>query len=302
MQVFQAPMDGYSDYALREVLATKSSYRPDRFFTEFVNVEAIVRNIPSVRRILSFSEGQRPISAQLFGKNPESFFKATLYCVSLGFDGIDINMGCPAKNVAGKNEGAGLIKNMKLAGEIIDSCKKAIAKSKRKNISLSVKTRLGYENDIGEDWIGFLDRQYLDFITIHGRTFAQAFKGESNWDRIGELAKASKTPIIGNGDIESLENAREMQEKYGLYATMIGRNMTCFFDNKIEALKEYLQVHSENVSKHYSSEKIAINSSKKVQLLFLKGLPDTKVLRKDLLDSENYDISLKLIANHDYEG
>lgn len=297
LQIFQAPMDGYTDYALREVLATSSLYRPNRYFTEFVNVEAVIRDIKCVPRIFEYSENQRPISAQLFGKNPDSFYHASKIVIGLGFDGIDVNIGCPAKNIAGKNEGAGLIKNKELSEQIIDACKKSIVESKKK-IILSVKTRLGYEKDTAEEWIGFLDDKDLDFITIHGRTFKQGYSGKANWDRIGEIAKTCKTPVVGNGDIENIKQANDYQKKYDLYATMIGRNFTSFFDNKIEACINYLDIHEKFLMKYFRDEKFSINSTKKVQLLFIKGVEDSKDLKRFLLNSEKYKESISALEKY----
>jgi len=296
MQVFQAPMDGYTDFALREVLATESEYRPNRLFTEFVNVEAINRNIKNTEKILLFSANQEPISAQLFGKNPESFYYAVKKVIEMGYKGIDINMGCPARKIAGKDEGAGLIKNKPLVKKIIDSCRIAITESGRKNICFSVKTRLGYEKDTAEDWISFLDDLNLDFITIHGRTFAQGYKGVANWDRIGEIAKLCKTPIVGNGDILTIEQAFELQNKYDIYGTMIARNLSSFFgEDRISICLEYLKLHERNLMKYYKNEKFAVISTRKVILLLLKNIQDIKNVKSDLMKSEKYSNSIKIL-------
>ncbi|MBU0975797.1 MAG: tRNA-dihydrouridine synthase family protein [Patescibacteria group bacterium] len=242
-----APMDGYTDCAFREIV--KKYGNPDLLFTEFVNAQGLIRATDKLVDILRYTEIQRPIAAQLFGREPEYFYQAALVVCKLGFDGIDINMGCPAKNIAGKGGGAALIREPELALDIIKAVKQAVAdyrerlsdqndlvdlieKKKKewnikedqsREITISIKTRTGYDEDITEEWIETLNKVKPDFISLHARTFKQAYKGEADWGAIKRAVKVSKVPIIGNGDVKSFADAQKMFKQTGCSGVMIGR-------------------------------------------------------------------------------
>jgi len=242
-----APMDGYTDCAFREIVKKYSN--PDLLFTEFVNCHGLFKAFDKLANTLRYNEKQRPIIAQLFGKEPEYFYKSALILCLLGFDGIDINIGCPAKNVAQKGGGAALIKKPLLAVEIIRSVKKAIkdySKGKydldpkiykaikikvkewnvklksQRYITLSVKTRLGY-SEYQPDWFKCLEDEKLDFITVHARTYKQKFTGKANWKAIENIASSIDTPVIGNGDIKSVKDLSRMVKQTNCAGVMIGR-------------------------------------------------------------------------------
>lgn len=259
-----APLDGYTDCAFREIVKKYSN--PALLFTEFVNCQGLIKAPERLLDTLRYTEFQRPIIAQLFGSNPEYFYKASLVISHLGFDGIDINMGCPAKNIASKGGGAALIKKPKLALEIIRAVKKArsyyqndqtrlqrfaskaqqcgqvaegpnglkpLIKKKieewkvrinpKRNITISVKTRTGYDKDITEEWIKTLSKTDPDFITLHARTFRQGFKGNADWDAIKRAVESTDVPIIGNGDVTSYKDCQKMIKQTGCFGVMIGR-------------------------------------------------------------------------------
>jgi tRNA-dihydrouridine synthase B len=268
-----APIDGYTDCAFREIV--KKYGNPDMMFTEFVNAQGLIRATDKLIHILRYTENQRPIIAQLFGKDPKYFYKAALLCSQLGFDGIDINMGCPAKNIASKGGGAALIKKPKLVLRIIEAVKKAVKDYKddqvdlddqndqngsrndrsdgndlpdsqagqidqvdhldhiiktwkvkidpKREISVSVKTRTGYDKDITEKWIKTLAKAKPDFITLHARTLKQGYKGRADWGAIKRAVEVTDIPIIGNGDVKSYEEAVKRQKEAGCWGVMIGR-------------------------------------------------------------------------------
>lgn len=295
-RIFLAPMDGYTDSALRETMAINAIVRPSMLFTEFVNVEALTRDIPNTQRILHFTENQRPVVAQLFGKNPDAFYRATLKVIDKGFDGVDINMGCPAKKIATKTEGAGLINNPDLADKIIQSCQKAIDDSKtrqKKTFTFSVKTRIGFNQDDAINWISHLDQFNFDFITLHGRTFKQMYTGKADWEKIGDVAKVIKTPLVGNGDIVSIQEAYDKQKQYGLYATMIGRNGQILLGddpkNRIKATIDYLTFHQQKQATFFKREELAFNFTKKIVLWLLKGVENTSDLKANIMHAVSYE-------------
>ncbi len=286
-----APMDGVTDYAYRTI--QKKYGQPDVMFTEFVNVEGLchgakrlmhhfVYNLNSslVNELLNqLSQfdwpkdhltaandlpaiSERPIMAQLYGKTPKCFYQAALLVAYMGFDGIDINMGCPAKNVASHGAGAGLIQTPKLAQAIIQAVKQAVidwragatlnqapdisgeiklmAKKiaqlagvtpnqtarERKLLPVSVKTRIGYDQPITKVWISHLLANKIDALSVHGRTLKQAYRGQANWDEIGQaaqLAQKAKVVFLGNGDIDNWETAQTKIKQYELDGVLIGR-------------------------------------------------------------------------------
>ncbi len=247
-----APMDGVTDAAFRHVVAKYG--KPDIIFTEFTPVEGICAGAEKTMYPFIYGSSEKPITAQLFGARPEAFYKAAFVVCELGFDGIDINMGCPAVNIAGKGAGAGLILKPCLAKEIIFTVKEAakdwsegkkitsvnlpdnilekIKKMKRgkkivrKLLPVSVKTRIGYEKDIVEEWIKTLLQTSPSVISLHGRTFKQMYAGKADWESImkaAQIAKGSGTKIFGNGDIQDLKDAKRKIKDYGVDGVLIGR-------------------------------------------------------------------------------
>lgn len=252
-----SPMDGITDEPYRQTQCYLK--KPDVLFTEFVSAEGISRGGVKLYDVLLYKSNERPIIGQLFGKDPESFYKAAVILSHLGFDGIDINMGCPAKTVTQHGSGAALIATPDLASEIIKSAKQGIndyfsrtSKITRiglKNASLeiinrnlkysdytpdinrplptlSVKTRLGITENIITSWLPRLLTHNLDFISLHGRTLKQGYAGFADWPAIKTaaiIASQSHTPLWGNGDIHSLSQADEYKKKYHVSGVLIGR-------------------------------------------------------------------------------
>lgn len=256
-----APMDGISDQPFRQIVQKYGN--PDVIFTEFVNVEGLCHSIKRLLLPLWFDPAQHPIVAQVYGKTPEHFRQCAVLVCYLGFDGVDVNMGCPSKNVAGGGAGAGLIKNPKLAVEIIDAVKQGVQdwangadladcpdfsdkfikavkelrqksnvsqteSQKRQPLPVSVKTRLGYEKSEVESWIPIILETQPAVLTIHGRTYEQGFSGLADWDLIGQTADIakklnSKTLIVGNGDVKDYQHGVRLAKKYDLAGVLIGR-------------------------------------------------------------------------------
>ncbi len=256
-----SPMDGITDEAFR--LTQCEIAKPDLIFTEFVSAEGLAHSAVKLFDTLFFSSVERPIIGQLFGKDPEAFYLAAVILCYLGFDGIDINFGCPAKTVTQHGSGASLIDKPELASQIIKSVQKAVSdftenkvtlkdlKLKQKALkviernlkysspfvkegsvevvipTVSVKTRLGTTIDTSDTWIPFLLSHHLDFLTLHGRTLKQGYSGLANWDAIAKaakLAKKAKTIFFGNGDVESRSQALDYCQKYGVDGVLIGRS------------------------------------------------------------------------------
>ncbi len=244
-------MDGVTDASMREITAVYG--HPDFMLTEFVSAEGIVRGIPRLLRDLYFTPRQRPIVAQIFGSSPEAFKLAAQLCCFLGFDGVDLNMGCPADTVAKKGGGAALIKQPLLAQRLIKAAKRGVKEFsegfelkelalpdefvklmqqnfhlpvRRKLLPVSVKTRLGYDKPIVSEWIPRLLEANPAVITLHGRTLVQQYGGRADW---GEIAKAAvlthqtNTLIIGNGDLTTPEEIVARIQESNVDGVCIGR-------------------------------------------------------------------------------
>src|SRR5436190_3288770 len=192
-----APMEDVTDTVFRRIVMQTG--KPDLFFTEFTNVEGMFsKGDKKVNQRLQFTQKEKPIIAQIWGLKPENYFKAGKLLAEMGFDGIDINMGCPEKNIIKKGACSGLIHNPSLAKEIIHATKEAAG-----NLPVSVKTRIGFKEIQTEKWIGFLLEQNLAALTIHGRTAAEMSAVPAHWDEIGKAVerrseKKLPTLIIGN--------------------------------------------------------------------------------------------------------
>ena len=252
-----SPMDGVTDASFRFITAKHGG--PDVTFTEFVNVEAAFFAPHTLLRDLTYTEIERPVIAQIYGHTPELFYKVAHLVCELGFDGLDINMGCPAKKVAAKGSGAALIRTPELARMIIQSARQGIQDwrdgqtladlgidtvfseknglanrlrggqemaAERRSIPLSVKTRIGYDNVVVEEWMQTLLEENLSAITLHGRTLRQGYKGSADWDAIGravEIAKNSATLILGNGDLKDMEGVCRRVHETGVDGVLLGR-------------------------------------------------------------------------------
>jgi len=222
--MISAPMLGVTDAAFRRMLLKFG--RPDVFWTEFVSVDGLFsRGRKNLLPYLKFLPAEHPIVAQVFGADPDLFEKAAAMVKDLGFDGIDINMGCPDRDVVKQGAGAALIENYDLAKQIIRATKRGAGK-----LPVSVKTRLGCSKKQTAEWTKALLGENLAALTVHLRAKDETFGVPARWESIKGIVKlrdrfAPETLIFGNGDVESLEKARRLAEKTGLDGIMIGRGV-----------------------------------------------------------------------------
>jgi nifR3 family TIM-barrel protein len=230
-----APMSGITDAAFRRITAKHG--KPAVMFTEFVPADGLCSTgQANLLPLLAYSEAERPIVAQLHGGHPDSFYQAARLLVELGFDGIDLNMGCPSRAVESHGGGAVLINDPPLAAEII-----AAAKAGAGSLPVSVKTRIGYRTNELETWLACLLAAQPAAITIHARTRSQGYRSRARWEAVAQavaLARElcpdprSRPLIIGNGDVRSLAEARQQAAESGCDGVMLGRaawgNPWCF--------------------------------------------------------------------------
>ena len=223
--LYLAPMEDVTDPAFRSLC---KRYGADRVYTEFVNADALVRDIASTTRKLTISDAERPVAIQIYGREPEAMADAARIVEQAHPDFIDINFGCPVKKVAGKGAGAGLLRDVPKMLEITRAVVNAV------HTPVTAKTRLGWdENSLylsdGTPFIVDLAERLQDCgiqeLAIHGRTRSQMYRGEADWTLIGEVKSNPRIhiPIIGNGDVCAPERARECFDRYGVDAIMVGR-------------------------------------------------------------------------------
>jgi len=230
-----APMADVTDAPFRRMIA-KYSDIPEQsnvvMWTEFVAADGLMRATPEGKKKLMadllYSEEERPIVAQLFSSNPEYMEKACRLCLELGFDGVDINMGCPDKSIEKQGCGSAMIQNPENAKAIIRAAKQGCKTDDPWGIPVSVKTRLGYYEDELEKWLPEILLENPAAVTIHGRTRKEMSKVPAKWDRIARAVQirdelGCDALILGNGDALSLEDAKDKASQSGVDGVMIGR-------------------------------------------------------------------------------
>jgi len=301
-----APMADVTDAAFRSMFAKYG--KPDVTWTEFVSADGLVSEGRKILKYnLLYSEKERPIVVQLFSSNPVKMREAACYVAGLGFDGIDINMGCPDKSVEKQGSGAAMMKDQKLAREIIQAVKDGIKDSKKKNVSISVKTRIGYSKNQINEWIPFLLSEDLDALIIHARTRKEMSLVPARWEHVKEVVEIRnkmgvKTKIIGNGDVRDLKHGYELAKKTGCDGVMIGRavfgNPWIFSrrekipntEQKLRAMLEHTKLYEKllgkvknfaNMKKHYKA--------------YVNGFIGAKELRVKLMETHSYKEVEKIV-------
>ena len=306
-----APMADVTDCAFRQIIAKYG--KPDVFWTEFVSADGLA-HLKGKKKLLidlKFSKNEHPIVAQLFGSNAENMEKAAALCQKLGFDGIDINMGCPDKSIEKQNSGAAMMKNIKLAKEIIGA-----AREGAKGLPISVKTRIGYNKNEIDTWIKELLKEDLSALIVHLRTRKEMSDVPAHWELMPEIIKlrnkiSPKTLIIGNGDVLDLEDARQKVKKYGCDGIMLGQaifgNPYLFSRGKRQDLKsskrpcleERLQIlieHAKLFEKLLGQTK-SFAVMKKHFKAYVNGFEGAKELRVKLMEINNAKEVEKIINN-----
>ena len=296
-----------TDAAFRRLIAKHG--KPDVMFTEFTSADGLVladeKGQAKLRKKLLYSESERPIVAQLFTAIPIHMEKTAALVAKLGFDGVDINMGCPDRAVERGGCGAALIKNPKLARELVRAAKTS-------GLPVSLKTRIGYIKDELEEWLPELLAEEPAAITLHARTRKEMSDTPARWDRIARAVEirdslGSKTLIIGNGDVEDIADARAKAADTKCDGVMLGR---AIFGNpwlfaaphndivsryapraRIEALLEHLALFDELLAGTTSYA-----TMKKHFKAYISGWSGAKELRAKLMDTENTNEAMDLLS------
>ncbi|MFZ2299712.1 MAG: tRNA-dihydrouridine synthase [Candidatus Moraniibacteriota bacterium] len=313
-----APMANVTDAVFRRVIAKYG--RPDVTWTEFVSADGLChpKGREALLRDLWFTEGERPIVAQLFTAHPDKMFEAATLVAGLGFDGIDINMGCPDKNVMKQGAGAACMKDPKRAQELIIAAREGTISFGRQ-LPISVKTRLGFNEDNLEALLPKLLEAQPAAITVHARTKKEMSKVPARWEQVKravEIAEAcrpagggARTLIIGNGDVKDLRDAAEKINATGADGVMLGRAIfgnPWLFDKKktIVTVAEKVRValeHTKLFEEVWQDTK-SFELMKKHYQAYINHFPQAKELRVQLMACHSADavekIIKKFLADH----
>lgn len=306
--VFLAPMEDVTDMGFRLMC---KQFGADMVYTEFVSSDALIRQVNKTQAKLAISEEERPVAIQIYGREVDAMVDAAKICEEAKPDILDINFGCPVKKVAGKGAGSGMMRTPELMVEITQAVVKAV------NIPVTVKTRLGWDNDsrIIVELAEQLQDTGIQALTIHGRTRAQMYTGEADWSLIGAVKNNPRMhiPIIGNGDVTSPEICKKRFDETGVDAVMIGRgsigNPWIFGDVKhflktgeLLPRKEftwYIGILKELIRKNviHSGERGGIIHSRRhlAASPVFKGIPDFKKTRVAMLRSESVEELFSII-------
>ena len=311
--LFLAPMEDVTDIGFRHLC---KRFGAAMVYTEFVSAEALVRSVKSTVSKLTISDEERPVGIQIYGRDvPQMVEAAQIVENEAHPDIIDLNFGCPVKKVASKGAGAGMLRNIPLLLDITREVVKAV------KTPVTVKTRLGWdsENLIITDLAEQLQDCGIQALTIHGRTRSQMYTGEADWTLIGEVKTHPRIhiPIIGNGDIRSLDEAEAAFNRYGVDAVMIGRatfgqpwifsRQQLTIDEKIDILKEQLLINIDRISemkgtkddtkKRRSNEYRGILHTRRhlAASPVFKGIPDFRQTRIAMLRAESADELLDIL-------
>lgn len=306
-----APMADVTDIAFRTIISKYSRHGqagggPDVFWTEFVSADGLMSEGRDALKVdLKYGEGEHPIVAQIFGSNLENMYGASKLCATLGFDGVDINMGCPDRSIEKQGAGASHIKDPEHAVEVIRAVKRGIKDSGR-DIPVSVKTRIGYNKNSINEWIPKLLGENLAALTIHARTRKEMSLVPARWEHVREVVEIRDrmgvdTLIIGNGDLQNLDMAKEKVSASHADGAMLGRaifgNPWLFDSNKKEvSLKEKLEVMCEHtelferelgglknfaiMKKHYKAYVNGFDGAKELRVRLMEDATTAKEVRE----------------------
>ncbi|UUX34116.1 tRNA dihydrouridine synthase [Fundicoccus culcitae] len=291
-----APMEDVTDVVFRHVISHAA--KPDVFFTEFTNSESYCHpdGIESVRGRLTFTEDEHPIVAHIWGDKPEYFRQMSIGMAEMGFDGIDLNMGCPAPNVFKHGRGAGLILRPEIAADLIQAAKAG-------GLPVSVKTRLGHRH-LGEwrEWLTHLFEQDIANLSIHLRTKVEMSKVDAHWDLIPEIKRlrdeiAPQTLLTINGDIPNRQVGMELVDKYGIDGVMIGRGVfhnpfafeTENRDHSRTELLDLFRFHLDLFDQYTSDDPHLFKPLRRFFKIYIREFRGAGDLRVQLMDTESTD-------------
>ncbi len=302
-----APMAGITDVAFRSFMKSMGC---SIVVTELVSATGLKYNSQKTKNLMSFEKMQHPVGVQIFGDNLENLEFAAKVVEDSGADFIDLNFGCPVPKVVKKGGGSAILKDLGQVKEVFKTVKSAT------DLPVTVKVRTGWDeaSKNTSELCNIAFNEGLTWVAIHGRTRAQGYKGQANWEYIKQVKASSKIPVIGNGDICTAEQAVSRLSESGCDAVMIGRgclkNPWIFKEalallssatleasedrDTFEHVFEKLNLNYQN----HVSEKIRILQLKKLSSWYSAGLPESSAFRKEIFSSNTVEETLGKISNY----
>ncbi len=293
-----APMEDVSDPPFRALCKEQGA---DLVYTEFISSEGLIRDAAKSVIKLDIYEKERPVGIQIFGANLDSMLRSVEIVEASGPDIIDINFGCPVKKVVSKGAGAGILKDIDLMVSL------TAAMAKHTKLPITVKTRLGWDHDSVKivEVAERLQDAGCKAISIHGRTRAQMYKGDADWNPIAEVKNNPRMhiPVFGNGDVNTPERAMLMRDKFGLDGAMIGRasigypwffrEVKHFFETgehlappsmseRIDVARRHLQMAID-----WKGERLGVFETRRHYTNYFRGIPDFKPFRTKMVSSDD---------------
>lgn len=306
-QVFLAPMAGVTDRPFREILAACGK---GNMYAEMAAINALQRKNPKSWQIADVQSENYPVVVQLVGNDAELFAEAAKLVADLGARSLDINMGCPVKKIVNNEAGSALMKDLPRAAKIIETVVKATP------LSVSVKFRKGWDNEHvnAVEFAKMCEESGASYITVHGRTRSQGYSGEADWNIIKAVKENVKIPVIGNGDIDSPQKAKQRMEESGVDGVMIGRAVLgnpwllaqtdeYLRHNKLSSvptvseIKQILLKHLHLLVEYYG-EKGGLAISRKHIGWYVKSLYEAKKFREQYTKLNELSVALKLVDDY----
>ena len=304
-KVILAPMAGVTDRAYREVCM---QYGADMCFTEMVSIKGLFYKDKKTAGLLEVSDLEQPVFAQIFGHEPEIYKTVAASAASFGAMGIDINCGCPANKIIGNADGGALMKTPQLIYDIVRAVKDNC------DLPVSVKIRKGWD-DVSVNAVEvakLAEKAGACHITVHGRTVKQEYRGQADWSVIRDVVNAVNIPVIGNGDIKTPEDAKNMLEQTGCDAVMIGRGIlgnpfllkrVKHYLSKGEILpepekEEIIETALKHIEKivEYKGEYVGIREARKHAIWYIKGMKNSVAVKNKLTAATSYDEMKSLLT------
>ncbi|MCF6242350.1 MAG: tRNA dihydrouridine synthase DusB [Bacteroidales bacterium] len=304
--LFLAPMEDVTDPSFRYIC---KQYGVDMVYTEFVASEALIRDVKKTLKKMQVADHERPVGIQLYGHNIDAMAEAAKIATEAKPDLIDINYGCPVKKIANRGAGAGMLRDIPKMIKMTEAIVKAT------HLPVTVKTRLGWDDDsiVIEELAERLQNTGIKALTIHGRTRNQLYRGSANWEIIARVKNNPRLhiPIIGNGDIDSPQKAKEAFDKFGVDGVMIGRatygrpyifkEIKHFLDKGEEmhplSLKEKVDLAKMHFRKsiEYKGVPRGVYEMRRHLVSYFKGIPHFKEMRMKLVTTDEPEKVLELI-------
>ncbi len=304
--LFLAPMEDVTDPSFRYIC---KQYGVDMVYTEFVASEALIRDVKKTLKKMQVADHERPVGIQLYGHNIDAMAESAKIATEAKPGLIDINYGCPVKKIANRGAGAGMLRDIPKMIKMTEAIVKAT------HLPVTVKTRLGWDDDslVIEELAEQLQDTGIKALTIHGRTRNQLYRGTANWEIIGRVKNNPRIhiPIIGNGDIDSPQKAKEAFDKYGVDGVMIGRatygrpyifkEIRHFLDKGEEmpplSLKEKVELAKNHFKKsvEYKGVPRGVYEMRRHLVSYFKGIPHFKEMRMKLVTTDEPEKVLELI-------